>query len=73
VTDRTAAEVVALDPALEALADRDPGDLDLLARLEGLDGDVVADLGTVLGAEAFFTWPSSALLSLPSLVAPKAS
>jgi hypothetical protein len=47
----TAAEVVALNPALEALADRDPGDLDLLARLETIDGDVVADLRTLLGAE----------------------
>ena len=30
--------------ALEALALRDAGDLDLLAGLEGLDGDGVADL-----------------------------
>jgi hypothetical protein len=37
-----AAETVALDRALKALADRDPGDLDLLAGLEGLDGDRVA-------------------------------
>ena len=51
VADRAAAEIVALDPALEALADRDPGDLDLLAGLEGGDGDVVADLRAVLGAE----------------------
>ena len=51
VADRAAAEVVALDPALEALADRDAGDLDLLARLEARDGDVVADLGALLGAE----------------------
>ena len=34
VGDRAAAEVVALDRALEALADRDRGDLDALARLE---------------------------------------
>src|SRR4029079_421906 len=51
VADRTAAEVVALDPALEALADRDPGDLDLLARLEAGDGDVVAHLRALLRAE----------------------
>src|SRR5690606_35593970 len=51
VADRPAAEVVALDPALEALADRDPRDLDLLAGLEGGDGDVVADLRALLGAE----------------------
>src|SRR4051794_4488476 len=37
------AEVVALDRALEALALRGAGDLDLLADLEGLDGDRVAD------------------------------
>jgi len=37
VADRPAAEVVPLDAALEALADRDPGDLDLLACLEALD------------------------------------
>ena len=39
-----AAEVVALDRALEALALGGAGDLDLLADLEGLDGDGVADL-----------------------------
>src|SRR3954469_4298368 len=38
------AEVVSLDRALEALADGDRGDLDLLAGLEAGDGDVVADL-----------------------------
>src|SRR4051812_13906868 len=43
VADGTAGEVVALDRALEALALRDPGDLDLLARLEGLDRDGLAD------------------------------
>src|SRR5439155_14902680 len=37
------AEVVALDRALEALADADAGDLDLVARREDLDGDRLAD------------------------------
>src|SRR5918994_5114917 len=44
VAHRAPAEVVALDRALEALADRDSRDLHLLARLEVGDGDVVADL-----------------------------
>src|SRR3954447_168268 len=44
VGDRPAREVVALDRALEALALRDAGDLDPLARLEGLDGHGLADL-----------------------------
>jgi hypothetical protein len=35
---------VALDRALEALADRDPGDLDPVAGLKGVDGDRLADL-----------------------------
>src|SRR5688500_2429466 len=39
---RAGVEVVALDRALEALALRDAGDLDLLADLEGLDGHGVA-------------------------------
>src|ERR687885_1932376 len=43
VRHRAAAEVVALDRALEALALRRPGDLDLLAGLEGLDRDRLAD------------------------------
>src|SRR5918911_2794837 len=43
VRHRAAAEVVALDGALEALALRGPGDLDLLAGLEGVDGDRLAD------------------------------
>jgi hypothetical protein len=51
VAHRAAAEVVTLDPALEALADGDTGDLDLLAGLETGDRDVVADLRLVLGAE----------------------
>src|SRR4029079_802934 len=38
-------EVVALDRALESLADRGPRDLDLVAGLEAPDGDVIADLG----------------------------
>src|SRR5262245_20134372 len=38
---RTALEVVALDRALEALADRDAGNLDLVAGIEDLDGDVL--------------------------------
>src|SRR6185437_6146618 len=42
VRDRAAAEVVPLDRSLEALADPDPGDLDLVARLEDLDGHVLA-------------------------------
>src|SRR6478735_2962677 len=37
VRARPRAEVVALDRALEALADADAGDLDLVARLEELD------------------------------------
>src|SRR3954452_4627022 len=40
---RTGREVVALDRALEPLALRGARDLDLLADLEGLDGDGVAD------------------------------
>ena len=44
---RAAREVVALDRALEALADADPGDLDLVARLEDLDGDRLALDGAV--------------------------
>src|SRR4029077_11345552 len=46
-----AAEVMALDGALEALADRDRGDLHLLAGLEARDGDVVPNLrlGGALG------------------------
>src|SRR5438445_213733 len=41
------AEVVALDRALEALADPDPGDLDLVARLEDLDRDGLTLDGSV--------------------------
>src|ERR1700712_1197769 len=44
VAYRTAAEVVALHGALEALALGDAGDLDLLALLERLDGHGVAHL-----------------------------
>ena len=40
----TAAEVVPLDGALEALALGDAGDAHVLAVLEGLDRDGVADL-----------------------------
>src|SRR6266508_1722802 len=43
VRHRTAREVVALDRALEALADADPAHLHLVARLERLDGDGLAD------------------------------
>ena len=43
--DRAAVEVVPLDRPGEALADRDPRDLDLLAGLEGLDRDRLADRG----------------------------
>ena len=82
---RAAAEVVALDRALEALALGDAGDLDLVAGLERLDGDGLADRaarrprrGTPRGARAaaasaFFRWPSSALVRCFSLAAPKAS
>src|SRR6476620_4740175 len=42
VRARARAEVVPLDGALEALADADAGDLDLVARLEDLDGDRLA-------------------------------
>ena len=78
-------EVVALDRALEALALRGAGDLDLLADLERLDGDRVADrqlaglvaeLDEVLAsaaAPAFLRWPSSALVRCFSLAAPNAS
>jgi hypothetical protein len=51
VADRPATEVVALDPALEALADRDPRDLHLLAGLEGGDRHVVAYFDRVISAE----------------------
>ena len=44
VGDRAAVEVVALDRALEALADRGRGDLHLLAGLELLDRELLADL-----------------------------
>src|SRR3954451_15557502 len=44
VGDRAAAEAVALDGALEALALGDAGDLDLLALLEHVDGQLLADL-----------------------------
>src|SRR3954469_8546613 len=43
VAHGAAGEVVALDRALEALALRDAGDLDLLAGLEGLDRDGLTD------------------------------
>src|SRR3954463_13848055 len=43
VAHGAAGEVVALDRPLEALALRDAGDLDLLAGLEGLDRDGLAD------------------------------
>ena len=52
VADRAPAEVVALDPALKALADRDSGDLHLLARLESGDRHVVPDLDRVVVAFA---------------------
>src|SRR5262249_32734463 len=39
VRPRAGAEVVPLDRALEAFADADARDLDLVARLENLDGD----------------------------------
>src|SRR4051794_91598 len=45
--DRAAAEAVALDGALEALALGDAGDLDLLALLEHVDGQLLADLETL--------------------------
>jgi hypothetical protein len=47
VAARAGAEVVALDRALEALADPDAGDFDPIARLEGLDGDGLAFDGAV--------------------------
>src|SRR6266542_1933084 len=43
VRHRAALEVVPLDRSLEALADRDAAHLHLVARLERLDGDVLAD------------------------------
>ena len=52
----TAAEVVPLDGALEALADRDAGDLDLLAFLEGLDGDLLAELDLAAVTFGFFAF-----------------
>src|SRR3954468_10961440 len=48
---RAAREVVALDGAREALADPDPGDLDPLAGLEGLDGDGLAGSQRARAAE----------------------
>ena len=73
---RAAAEVVALDRALEALADADPRDLHLVARLEDLDRDALALDGAVevrrgtrrgggrrLDAEPC-RWPSSGLRDL---------
>src|SRR3954469_8497220 len=51
VGDGAAAEVVALDRALEALALRGAGDLDLLTDLERLDGDRLAD-GQLAGVVA---------------------
>jgi hypothetical protein len=51
VRDRAAAEVVALDRALEALSDRDPRHLHLVAGRERLDGDGLADLELALAAE----------------------
>ena len=51
VRDRPAAEAVALDRALEPLADGDPGDLDALAGLELLDRRRVAHLRPVGRAE----------------------
>src|SRR3954447_24558101 len=44
VGDRSAAEAVALDGSLEALALRDARDLDLLALLEHVHGQLLADL-----------------------------
>ncbi len=43
VRHRSPREVVPLDRPLVALADRDPGDLDLLPGLEDVDGDGLAD------------------------------
>src|SRR5262249_43045686 len=51
VRDRPAREVMALDRALEALADPDPAHLDLVARREGLDRDRLADDGLARAAE----------------------
>ena len=51
VADRAALEVVPLDRALEALADRRARDLDRVARLERLDGDGLADVELGLAAE----------------------
>src|SRR4051794_22061967 len=53
VADGAAGEVVALDGALEALALRDAGDLDLVAGLEGLDRDGLPD-GELAGLVAEF-------------------
>src|SRR6476620_10523728 len=47
VRARARAEVVALDRALEALADTDARDLDLVAGLEDLHGDRLAFAGAV--------------------------
>src|SRR5215211_4499344 len=70
MADRTAAEVVPLHGALEALADRGPRDLDPLPRLEVLDGDDVADVALIAlvaeldqGAQR----PGIALLEMPEL------
>ena len=78
-------EVVALDRALEALADPDPGDLDLVAGLEHLDRDRLAldravdrRRGTRRACGAAptpkrFRWPSSGRVSFRSATASKAS
>ena len=44
-------EAVTLDRALEALADGDAGDLDAVARLERLHGDLGPDVQTALSSE----------------------
>src|SRR5690606_2334014 len=48
----TAAEIVALHDALETLAGRGAGDVDLLAGDEVIDGDLGADIEQVLGRNA---------------------
>src|SRR3954471_6997209 len=52
VGDRAAAEAVALDGPLEALALRGAGDLHVLALLEDVDGQLLADLEPVALAAA---------------------
>src|SRR4051794_620923 len=64
VRARAGAEIVALDRSLEALADADAGDLDLVARLEDLDRHGLALHGAVDAAAELDELPVGADLEL---------